>query len=207
MRIACLESRPIRGVQPGAAQPRSGASATAASRVRRAGLLCALATSLLLALSAPAYATSAGEKVILHCTHNESLSGFSQSAYRQALKELEADLEEYSPCSQQISEAERAAAAGGHGGTGTLAQSTAAPVAVVATPSQQLSITKATTSKPEAVKLGGGVVHPGVVHVNVASALNSLPTPLLATLAFLLAGLLVFVGVTLRNRVRAKRSD
>jgi hypothetical protein len=207
MRIVRLESRPIRGVQPGAAQPRSTGSLTAASRVRRAGLLCALAASLLLALSAPAYATNVGEEIILHCTHKESLSGFSPSAYRQALKEVEADLEEYSGCASEISEAERAQAAGGHGGAGTATPSTAAPVAVTATPAQQLSITKATSSKPEAVKLGGGIVHPGVVHVDVASALSSLPTPLLAALAFILAGLLVFMGAALRNRVRAKRSD
>jgi hypothetical protein len=207
MRIARLESRPIRGVQPGAAQPRSGASSSTASRARRAGLLCALASSLLLALSAPAYATNVGEKIILRCTHKQSLSGFSPSAYRQALKEVEADLEEYSGCASEISEAERAQAAAGHGGAAEVTPSTAAPVAVTATPSQQLSITKATSSEPGAVKLGGGVVHPGVVHVDVASALNSLPTPLLATLAFILAGLLVFVGAALRNRVRAKRSD
>jgi hypothetical protein len=164
--------------------------------------------SLLLALSAPAYATNVGEKIILRCTHKKSLSGFSPSAYRQALKEVEADLEEYSGCASEISEAERAQAAGGRGSSSTVTPSTAAPVAVTATPSQQLSIAKATSSEPDAVKLGGGgVVHPGVVHVDVASALNSLPTPLLATLAFILAGLLVFMGATLRNRVRAKRPD
>jgi hypothetical protein len=56
------------------------------------------------------------------------------------------------------------------------------------------------TSEP--VRLGGGVVHPGVVHVDVASALSSLPTPLLVTLAFLLACLLLVIGGALRKRVR-----
>jgi hypothetical protein len=170
--------------------------------------LGALMAIAMLAFAAPSYAANAGEQVIQHCTHQQSLSGFSQSAYRQALKELEADLEEYSPnCASEISEAERAAAGGSRGDAGSAAQSTAAPVAVTATPSQQRSITKATSSKPGAVKLGGGIIHPGVVHVGVASALSSLPTPLLATLAFLLACLLAVAGGALRKRVRADRSD
>jgi hypothetical protein len=178
-------------------------------RLKTTALLAALVAALTLAFAAPSYATNAGEQVILHCTHQESLGGFSQSAYRQALKDLEseADLEEYSGCASEISEAERAAAGGTHGAAGSAVQSAAAPVAVTATPSQQRSIAKATSSRPEAVKLGGGVVHPGVVHVGVASALSSLPTPLLATLAFLLACLLAVVGGALRKRVRAGRSD
>jgi hypothetical protein len=78
---------------------------------------------------------------------------------------------------------------------------------VTATPSQQRSIDKATSSRPEAVKLGGGIVHPGVVHVGVASAFSSMPTPLLATLAFLFACLLAVAGGALHKRVRAGRSD
>jgi hypothetical protein len=174
----------------------------------RMALLAALGATLTLAFAAPSYAANAGEQLIQRCTHNESLSGFSQSAYRQALKELEADLEEYSPnCASEISEAERAAAGGRRGDAGSAAQSAAAPVAVTATPSQQRSITKATSSRPGALELGGGLVHPGVVHVGVASALSSLPTPLLATLAFLLACLLAVAGGALRKRVRAGRSD
>ena len=53
---------------------------------------------------------SVGEQIILRCTHGQSLSGFSQSAYRQALKELSADAEEYSRCAQQIRQAQLAAA-------------------------------------------------------------------------------------------------
>ncbi len=175
----------------------------------RIALPAALVAALTLAFAAPSYARNVGEQVILHCTHNESLSGFSQSAYRQALKDLESesDLEEYSGCASEIVEAERAAAGGKRGAAGTAVQSTAAPVAVTATPSQQRSIEKATSSRPEAVKLGGGIVHPGVVHVGVASAFSSMPTPLLATLAFLLACLLAVAGGALRKRVRAGRSD
>jgi len=167
--------------------------------------LAMLVLAAALALVAPARA-DIGETIILRCTHYESLSGFSQSDYKKALEELEADTEEYSDCSSQIRQAERAAAAGGRGGAGLAGPSAAPPVAIAATPAEQRAITHAVRARPEAVKLSGGLIHPGVVHVDVASALSSLPTPLLATLAFLLACLLTLVAGTLRNRVRARRA-
>ena len=57
------------------------------------------------------------------------------------------------------------------------------------------------------MQVGGAAVHPGVVHADIASALSSLPTPLLATLAFLLACLLLLAGASIRNRVRARRAE
>jgi hypothetical protein len=173
----------------------------------RLALVGALVSVALMA-SAQQASANVGETIILRCTNGQSIAGFSQSAYREALKELEADLEEYSPqCGAMIREAQRTAAASSHrGGSAGAGQSTAAPVAIAATPAQQRAITHAQSAKPESVKFGGAVIHPGVVHVGIASALSSLPTPLLATLAFLLACLLAVVGVTLRNRVRANRS-
>jgi len=44
-----------------------------------------------------------------------------------------------------------------------------------------------------------------VVHADVASALSSLPTPLLATVAFLAICLLAAAGAGIRNRVHAHR--
>jgi hypothetical protein len=173
MRIAPLESRPI-----GSAGP-----AAAGQRVRplgRAVVLTALLAAVLLATAQPASANT-GETIILRCTHNESLSGFSQSAYRQALKELNGDAEEYSGCSSLISQAQDAAAADGRGGGSVVAgQSGATPVAIAATPSEQRTIAHAEHAAPGAVKLDGALVHPGVVRANIASALRSLPTPLLA---------------------------
>jgi hypothetical protein len=168
---------------------------------------CVLLAGAQLLAARPASA-NVGEKIILRCTHNESLSGFSQSAYRQALKELSADTEEYSDCSSRIREAQVAAAAGGKGGGGYGASGgSAGPAApIAASPSEQRAIAHAQRAGSEPVSLGGGVVHPGVVHVAIASALSSLPTPLLATLAFLLAALVAVAGGTLRNRVRG-RSD
>jgi hypothetical protein len=183
MRIARLASRPI--------------------GLRSAALTALLATALL--VFAQTARADVGEKIILRCTHNESLSGFSQSGYRQALKELSADTEEYSDCSSLIRRAEEAAAVGRSGANG--GGSGATPVALAATPAEQRAITHAVHATPEPVKLGGGIIHPGVVHVDIASAFSSMPTPLLATLAFLLVCLALVVGAAVRKRVRAGSSD
>jgi hypothetical protein len=181
MRIARLESRPI----------------------ARAVALSMLLAALPLASAAPASA-NIGETILLRCTHNESISGYSQNDYREALKELSADAEEYSGCSLRIHEAQLAAASGAHGGGGPGA---ASPTAVAATPAQKRAIARAERASPGPVRLSGGVIHPGVVHAEISSALNDLPTPLLVTLAFLLVCLLAVVGVSLLERVRARGSD
>lgn len=186
-------------------QRRSAARSSTWPTGTRTGMLIAVIASALLVL-APAARADIGETIILRCTHNESLSGFSQNDYRKALGELSADTEEYSDCSSRIREAQLAAAAAGHGGGGAT-PSSGTPVAIAATPAQRHSIEHAERAGSEPVKLGSGqVIHPGVVHVDVASAFSSLPTPVLALLAFLLAGLLVMAGGQLRKRVRG-RSD
>ncbi len=180
MRIARLESRSTRG---------------------RPVLLIAIAAALALA---PAANGDIGETIILRCTHEESLSGFSQSAYNKALKELSADTEEYSDCSSRIRQAQ-AAAAGGHGAASEPAGSSAQPTTLAATPAEQLALARARRAPSRAIRLGGQLVEPGVVHANIASAFSSLPTPLLATLAFLILCLLLILAGVLRNRVRARR--
>jgi len=184
MRIARLESRPI-GI--------------------RSAVLTALLASALLVI-APAARANIGETIIERCANGKSLSGFSQSAYRQALKELSADTEEYSDCSSLIHEAQLAAASGTRGAAG-VGENTVAPTALAATPTEQRAITHAENAGSGAVRLGGQVVHPGVVHVNIASALSSLPTPLLVVLTFLIASLLAVFGGALGKRVRARRTD
>jgi hypothetical protein len=183
MRITRPESRPIRD---------------------RPALLVALLASAMALAVAPASA-NVGETIIQRCAQGQSLSGFSQSAYTQALKELSADTEEYSDCSLLIRHAQLAAAAGRNStsGGGGGAASVAGPVAVAASPSEQRAVAHAAQAAPEAVQLGGQAIAPGVVHTNISSALSSLPTPLLAVLAFLAAGLLAFAGGVLRKRIRA----
>jgi hypothetical protein len=182
------------------------ASTHAYSTRRGALLLCALLTIALPA--APPASADQGEAIILRCTHGQSLSGFSQKAYRQALKDLNADTEEYTGCSQQIRQAQLAAAGSSRaGGGGSGSSGGPGAPAVVPTPAEQRAITSAGHAHAAPVQIGDQAIHPGVVHVDVASALSSLPTPLLAMLAFLLICLLLVAGGAVRNRARAGRSD
>ncbi|HLH14711.1 MAG TPA: hypothetical protein VKV16_07960 [Solirubrobacteraceae bacterium] len=167
-----------------------------------ATLVCALLAC------APSAVADVGEKIVLRCTHHESLSGFTPADYRKALGELEADTEEYSDCAQRIRQAEEAAATralgGGGAGLGGPGGGAAAFVPVAATPAQQRAIARAEHAHPAPVALAGHVIDPGVVHADIASAFSTLPTPLLAMLAFLLACLLLVCGGALRNRVRGR---
>jgi hypothetical protein len=153
---------------------------------------------------APTAQADIGETIILRCTHNQSLAGFSQADYRKALKELSADAEEYSPCSGIIRQAQLAAAVGSRGG-GVPVTESSTPLA--ASPSVTRSLRHAAHAGSAPVSVGSSVVRPGVVLTDVASALSSLPTPLLATLALLVACLLGVVGNALRSRLRGKRAD
>jgi hypothetical protein len=171
---------------------------TARAKSRAAVATTVLASALL--LTSPAARADVGETIIQRCTHGQSLGGFSQSAYNQALKELSADAEQYTDCAALIRRAELSAAGGGGGGEGAL-------VALPATPAEQRALAAAAKAGAAPVSVGGTLVHPGVVRANISSTFSKLPTPLLATVAFLLVWLLVVAGGTLRKRVRARRSD
>jgi hypothetical protein len=161
----------------------------------------------LLSFAGPARA-NVGEAIIRRCTHAESLSGFSQAAYRQALEELSAGTEEYSNCAQLIRQAQLAAAGSGRGGgSGGGAPPTSTTAAIVPTASERQAISRAPSAGAAPVQVGAQTVHPGVVHADIASALSTLPTPLLATVAFLLVCLLLAASAGIRNRVRARRSQ
>ena len=168
-----------------------------------AALVAALSVMLLavLALVPPARA-DVGATIIERCTHGQSVSGFSQQDYRRALQELPAEVEEYSDCANLIRRAQLAAAGGAAaagGGEG------AQPLPLSASERVALRAVARTGGAP--LRVGTQVVRPGVVHANVASALSSLPSPLLAILAFLLACGLLLLGSSIRNRVRANRSS
>jgi hypothetical protein len=171
----------------------------------RALLLPAILVAL--ALSTAAAQADVGEQIIQRCTHGQSLSGFSQAAYRQALKDLSAGTEEYSNCAQLIRQAQLAAAGANHGGATGAGAPAPATAAVAATPAERQAIARAPLAGSAPVQVGGQTIHPGVVHADIASALSSLPTPLLATLAFLLLGLLMAAGAGVRNHIRARRGQ
>jgi hypothetical protein len=162
--------------------------------------LLALALVLAAGIASPARA-NIGETIIQRCTHGQSLGGFSQQAYREALKELTADAREYTECGALIRQAQLAAATGRGGSAGG-----PAAVAIPPTASEQRALAHASHASVP-VRVGNALVHPGVVHADIASAFSSLPTPLLATVIFLLACLLLVVAGAVRNHLRARRID
>jgi hypothetical protein len=167
------------------------------SRLAPVGALLAICLSVAAAAQADVGAT-----IISRCTNGKSLSGFSQSDYRKALQELPTEVEEYSDCANLIRRAQLAAAGKGGGSGGEPA--TAAPIPV--TPAERVALNQAPKTGSAPVKVGNKAVRPGVIHANVASALSSLPTPLLATLAFMLVCALLLAGRVIRNSVNARRA-
>jgi hypothetical protein len=165
--------------------------------------------SMLLFSPAPAQA-DVGEKIILRCTHGESLAGFTQKDYNKALKELETSLEEYSGCSSLIHQAQLVAAGargGSRGGGGGSSTPSAASATTPATPAERRELNRAPRAGSAPLRVGDQTIRPGVVNVDIASALSSLPNPLLAILAFLLACALTLAGGDLRNRVRNRHPN
>jgi len=164
--------------------------------------IASLAVSLLVLCTAPSAGADEGSTVIERCTHGQAVSGFSQQAYRQALQELPTEVEEYSDCANLIHRAQLAMAGGAGGGS-----SPGSVTPIPLTPAERTALKRVLKAGAPPIVVGSQVIRPGVVHANIASALSSLPDPLLATLAFLLAcGLLVAVRA-LRNRVRTNRSN
>jgi len=166
----------------------------------RAGALFVLVLVGLFLLTGAARA-DVGEKIIERCTHGQSISGFSQQAYRRALQELPTEVEEYSDCANLIRRAQLAAA-GGQGSSGAGAPLVATPL----TGSERRALRSVPKTGAAPLRVGGGLVQPGVVHANVASALSSLPDPLLALLAFLLACAVALGARAVTRRALARRS-
>jgi len=191
MRIVHSESRPN--------------SAAAAGRNRGTTVGClSLASALLVLLSIAAAANAdVGQTIINRCIHGQSLGGYTPQDYSRALQELPTEVEEYSDCGNLIRRAQLAAA-GGSGGSG--AGGGAAPVPIPLTAGERTALTRVPKTGAAPVRVGGQVIRPGVIHANIASALSSLPTPLLAILAFMLACALLQAGSAIRNRVRTHRS-
>ncbi|HWX45006.1 MAG TPA: hypothetical protein VNY52_06760 [Solirubrobacteraceae bacterium] len=172
----------------------------------------ALAAVLLLLLAgAPSAGASEVSKIFNECSNGTLPTGFSPQAYTQALKQMPAELAQYGPCSDLIQKAQlaAAAAAGGHGGGGGGgAGGPGATTASVAppTPTEQHALEHITHASFPPVHLGGEVLHPGVVHVDIASAFSTLPTPLIALLTLLLACAPLLIARVVRDRLRARRA-
>lgn len=177
------------------------------ARRKAPGLLAALTLALWGSLAAQAGA-DVGSQIIERCTHNQSLSGFSQQDYRRALKEMPTEVSEYSDCGELIRKAELAAAGGGGGSAGGggagAGVSPSSPIAKTAAEQHSLEVAHHSGGAPVAV--GPHVIRPGVVHADIASVFNSLPASLLAALAILLAGILTIAGGAIRKRILDARN-
>jgi hypothetical protein len=163
-----------------------------------------LAVVLLTALLSPASpaGASAVTTIVERCVSGQPLSGFSQQEYREALANLPTEVEEYSNCANLIRHAELAAAGGGSGAES--ASAAAAPVPL--TPTERTALNSVPKVGVAPIQVGNQVVRPGVIHADIASAVNTLPSPLLAILAFLFVCALLLAGRAIGNRVRARRA-
>jgi hypothetical protein len=175
----------------------------AASSGRTLVLLAApaLLAVALLAWASPAQASEA-QAIIEKCGHGEPFGGYSQSAYREALRHMPTEVSEYTDCANLIRKDELAAAGGGGSAPAGGASSN---VALPLTPSEQRAVQSAHHNGSLPVQVDGETIRPGVVHANVASVVNTLPRSLFAVLAFMLAGALVLAVGEVRKRVRARR--
>jgi hypothetical protein len=76
------------------------------------------------------------------------------------------------------------------------------------TPAQQQILEQTRKSGVGPVHLGGGgegSVVPGVVHPNLASAASDLPTPVLAVIAAVIAGIALLAGKEINTRMQRSR--
>jgi hypothetical protein len=174
-------------------------------RVKLTGIATALLATLALLVCASSAQASEAQKIIEKCAHSEPFSGYSHKAYREALKQLPTEVSEYSACPNLIRKAELAAEGGG-GGRGA-APGTSPTVALPLTPTEQKAIQHAHHNGSAPVHVAGEAVSPGVVHANIASAINTLPHSLFAVLALMLAGAVALAAREVVKRVRARHDS
>jgi hypothetical protein len=162
----------------------------------RAALLAPALLAALLWLATPARA-DVGSTIIERCAQGKPIGGYSEQDYRRALQELPTEVEEYSPCANEIRRAQLAAAGAGGSGPAGGGGVSATPL----TPSEQRGIAALARTPSSPLRFGNQLIHPGVIHADVSSAFSSLPNSLLAVLALIAAGALALAGRTIRNRV------
>lgn len=171
-------------------------------------LSIALCLTLVLALGCASTATASGTstKILEACSEGRIPRGYSQQDYREALRQMPAELAEYTSCPNLIHKAQLAGAAGRNGGGGGGGGASGGEGAVAPpTQGEQRALESSGRGAASPIEVGGETLHPGVVHVDIASALSSLPTPLVALLCFLVAGAALTLGFALRSRLHALR--
>jgi hypothetical protein len=188
------------------ARPSTGSGALpllSRTAARIAALTLALLALALLGLAATAAANEA-QTILEKCGHNKPFSGYSQKAYREALKQMTTTGIEYGECESLIRKAEEAAAGGGAGtAVGTPSSNVATPLS----PAERHAVQNAHRNGSTPVQVGDEPVRPGVVHADIASAVSTLPHSLFAVLAFMAAAGLVLAIGEVRKRVSSRRNS
>jgi peptidoglycan DL-endopeptidase CwlO len=192
--------------------------------------VAALVAAAMVALTCSASANASVANHILElCTEGKSIAGFTEKQYREALEQIEIQNIEYSECPEVIYEAERESASspqhhgssepgsktgggggGGSGGGESGGGGSSGEAPFEPTAEEQHAIEQAQVRSPGPIAVGGSgaePIHPGVVHANVDSALNSLPTPLLAVLAALLALIVSVTGIEAQRRMKLAEEE
>jgi hypothetical protein len=161
----------------------------------RAALLAPALLAALLWLATAARA-DVGSTIIERCAQGKPIGGYTEQDYRRALQELPTEVEEYSPCANEIRRAQLAAA-GGAGASGPAGGVGATPL----TSAERRGIAALARTPSPPLQVGNQLIHAGVVHADISSAFSSLPNALLAVLALIAGGTLTLAGRTIRNRV------
>ena len=150
-----------------------------------------LLLAVLVALLAPAVARADSGKVIRDCADDGQLQGhYSNKELRQALKDLPADLDEYSDCREAIGAAigkggghERGGGGNGGGGGGGGGHQPSAASTTRDRAADAAALDNATRGGKPKLRVGGEEVTPGKNGLfRNATASHSIPGPLLAAL-------------------------
>ena len=181
----------------------------------------------LAALAAPTAAQASGAAVIRDCGDDGKLSKkYSQKEYRDALRDLPTDVDEYTDCRDVIRDARLANAGGGGGGgtsdggtgsggaaTGGVDDPTAGAGGLLTDPLKDASaaerdaVTRAVAGGARPVTIDGQVVRPGQVGLGSLSGGGDVPAPLIGVLVLLAAALLAGAAILGRRFVAARRGD
>lgn len=167
----------------------------------RSRLALSALVAFVLALAPASALAGVGQTIVDKCAKGESFSGYTPAQYREALKDISTTTREYSECEREIRAAEAGAAGGG---TGEKAGVPHTALTLSPTESKQVQAAHKHGSAP--VQVGDAPIRPGVVHANIASAVNTLPHSLFAVVALLLAGAAALAAWEVRKRVHARRS-
>lgn len=196
------------------------------SPVRRPGLTIVLTLCALLAPAA--LAAASGKDVIRDCTDDEVMSKtYTQREYRDALRELAADADQYGNCRDIIRRAQQAALAAsrkpkgggggggdsgggggaGNGGAGAIGSAPTNEQLSTATDDERAALDEARAAPAAPVQLDQATIDPAKVgRVPGLSSVSDLPAPLTGLLALLLAGTLAVAGLRVRRLVHARRA-